>query len=588
MNNHLTAQQMLAYIDGELSKSETQRAKEHLHSCWTCLTEVERLKTDIATILDAHNESFAPALPQPPQPWPSFQTVLARRLPEKETPLRVRLVTYLNGFLTPARLFLFSGLVAVLLVAGYALFQAKSVSAKEVLQRLQAADAQRGAISKDQVIRERVHIRKTARGRVPSQSAGVDTWKSPTAAYWSIAKSDSAAADLKAEYEAHAIPVGLPLSAAAVDSWGRAAGGSPTVSQHGSDVDLSFSGINRGVPDSVERVSLIVQSKTWQVKQMTIDFPDESFEVTDDDYSVIPASEVPADVLAFLEPEIPPAVAPSLRLPSISSVAANAIHIPMVNLDKAELNVFATLHSLKADLGEPVTVTRSDHAIEVGTWELPLERQNELNAALADQPGVQVEVTAPRVSVKRIADAQTSNPPAAADGVPQHIESGPPDDDQRLLKFFGSTDREQDFTNEALATSTAILSHLYALRNMEAQFPVERTQSLAPEDQAQLRLLVQDHATAIATSLDALGTQLAPLDANFSVSPCTPITPSAIENWQQGSLAALDTAKAIDHLLRAMLTTTEAPANPDSALPQINQGLCRLHAELDGLSTATR
>jgi anti-sigma factor RsiW len=82
MNNHLTTQQMLTYIDGELSKSEMGLTEEHLHSCWTCLTEVERLKNGIVTILDAYNEHFAPALPPSPRPWPNFQVLLARRLLE--------------------------------------------------------------------------------------------------------------------------------------------------------------------------------------------------------------------------------------------------------------------------------------------------------------------------------------------------------------------------------------------------------------------------------------------------------------------------------------------------------------------------
>jgi len=587
MNDHLSPQEILAYIDGELSKTETQRAEKHLHSCWTCLTDVERLKADIATILDAHSESFAPALPRPPHPWPSFQSVLARRLPEKPTPLRVRIAVYLNS-LTLARPFLIAGAVGVLLVGGYVLFHAKAVSAKEVLRRMQVADAQRSAITKDQVIRERVHIRRTSRSRAQAESVSLDTWKSPTAAYWDIAKGDSAAADLKAEYQAHAIPAGLPLSAAAVDSLGKAAGGSPTISHRGSDVDVNFSGTKSSAPDSVERVSLIVQPDTWQVKQMTLDFPDESFEVTEDDYSVMPASEAPADVLAYLEPAIPPAALPPPALPRASSAALGAIHLPMVNLDKAELKVFATLHSLGADLGEPVTVAHSDRGIEVGIWEEPLQRRNELEAALADQPGVQLQTTVPRVPQRNAVDAQTAIPSPAANGTPLQIEAGSSDDDQRLLKFFGSADKEEGFTNQALATSTAILSHLFALRNLQAQFPVERSQLLAPEEQAQLRSLLQDHTTAISTGLNSLGEQLAPLDATFHLGPCIPVAPPAIANWQEGSLEALETAQETDGLLRAMLTTTEAPAAPDSALPQISQNLCRLRLELTNLNATIR
>lgn len=96
----------------------------------------------------------------------------------------------------------------------------------------------------------------------------------------------------------------------------------------------------------------------------------------------------------------PPALTP-LVARSIPRLAISAIHLPAVNLDKAELDVLATLHRQHADLGELVTVSRSSREVQVGLWELPTERQNELRAALGDQPGVQVELTAPPPGAKK-------------------------------------------------------------------------------------------------------------------------------------------------------------------------------------------
>jgi hypothetical protein len=166
-----------------------------------------------------------------------------------------------------------------------------------------------------------------------------------------------------------------------------------------------------------------------------------------------------------------------------------------------------------------------------------------------------------------------------------HIEVESGDEDQRLIKFFGSTEREQDFTNEALGTSTAILSHLYALRNLQRQFPLDKDVSLSPAEQSQLHMLVQDHATAISTNLDALVRQFGPLDANFGVTPCASSVAPTATSWQGESLEALDTARVIDHILRALLTTSQTPAVPDSALPEIDQNLCRLRAELKNFSS---
>lgn len=586
MSNHLTPQTMLAYIDGELSKSEMRQAEDHLHSCWTCLAEVERLKDDIALILDAQKEQFEPALPPPPKPWASFESLVARNLAEQREPSWMRMFIFIRSMVSPARIIVSSVVVAGLMILAYSFLRARTVSAKEVLQRVQIADTKRATITKDQVIRERVHVRRTTKGQTHSQLANVDTWRSPTAIYWNVNDDDSAAAALKAQYQSHGIPASLPLSAASVDSWGKVAGGTPAVTQQGSDVDVSFARTSNATQATVERVSLLIQPETWQVKQMTLYFPDESFEVTEDDYAVIPTSEVPANLLAYLEPEaLPPVVSHPIAGP-VSGVAASAIHLPMVNLDRAELNVFATLHSLKADLGEPVSVTRSGQAVRVGVWQLPPERQNELRSALADQPGVQVELTAPHVLPKNSAIARGAAPPPISNGGPIHIDVESGGDDQRLLKFFGNAERQQDFTNETLATSTTILSHLYALRYLQREFPVDKNMALPVEEQKQLGALVQDHATAISTSLDGLVRQLAPLEANFGVAPCTSSLSLTSVTWQGGSLEALETARVADHLLRALLTTSQAPAIPDSALPEIDQSLCRLRTELKNLNAA--
>ena len=69
MSDHLTAQHMLSYLDGELPRAQRRLAREHLQSCWTCRSEIEGLKADIAMILDVQREAFSPGLASPPRPW---------------------------------------------------------------------------------------------------------------------------------------------------------------------------------------------------------------------------------------------------------------------------------------------------------------------------------------------------------------------------------------------------------------------------------------------------------------------------------------------------------------------------------------
>jgi hypothetical protein len=588
MNNHLDHQQMLAYLDGELSRRETQKADEHLHSCWTCRTEVERLKTDIATILDAQNESFSPAMPPPPGPWPAFNTLLVRNLPAQSVSLWMRLAASMNALLTPPRVLVMSVAIAGVLVGAYSIFRTPVVSAKEVLRRIQVADTTRSAIAANEVIRERVHIRRTTRDDRRQQSAIVNTWKSQKTSYWETPNNDSVTSDLEAQYRAHDVPVSLPLSAASADAWGRVMGGAPTVTQQGSDIDLSFAGSTGGATGSVDRVDVLIQPQTWQVKQLTLAFADASFEVTEENFDVMSATQVPSDLLAHLDLlPAPQEVAESVAHP-IPRLAVNAIHLPPVNLDAAELVVLSTLHQMKADLGEPVTVTRSSRDIQVGVWQLPNDRQNEVREALADKPGVQVMLAAPHNLQRGDAVArEMAPPPTLPAGGPIRVDADSEDEDQRLLKFFGSPEKEQAFTSQTLATSTTILSHLYALRNLEVQFPAEKEQGLGAVEDAQLSALIEDHTSAIEDSLGTLSTQLAPLNREFKVVPSDQSAEATVTNWQSASLDALETARIADHLLRSVFTTSQTPTAPDVALPLIDQNLSRLSAEVASLRPKT-
>jgi hypothetical protein len=582
MNNHLDHQQMLAYLDGELSRAETHRAAEHLHSCWTCRTEVEHLKDDITTILDSQKGTFSPALPPPPAPWPAFHMLVARSAPAPQPNFWMRLTATLSVVAAPSRVLAVSVAAIGIVLFAFVLFRSPAVSAKEVLRRVEVADGKRSEIATNQVIRERVHIRRTTRSSGRQDSTIVNTWKSRKGAYWETSNDDAVVSDFEAEYKSYGVSVGLPLSASSATDWGKAVGGSPTVSRQGADLDLIYAATPSASSDSVRQVSFLIQPDTWTVKQMTLALSDSSFEVTQDNFDIVPSSSLPPLLLAELELAPFPSTVPSAAIRTLPRMGHNIV-APGLDLDSAELDVFSTLHQLKVDLGEPVTVTRTQNSVQVGVWQLPEDRRNELRAALSDKPGVQVLDRAPRIVVARVAEAPPA--PTQSSG-PLHIavDSG---NDDRLFKFFGTSEKEQDFTSRALATSTDMLSHLYALRNLQAQFPRAREQALSLEARTRLAELVQDHAAAIAGTLEALKIQLAPLDTQFHVPQSPPPGNSPTVDWHQESLDGLGTGKAIDHLLRALLTTSQDPVAPESALPEIDQQISRLGAKVRDLAIST-
>jgi hypothetical protein len=580
MNNHLTREQMLAYLDGEVPKTQTAAATGHLHSCWTCRIEMERLESDIAVILDAHNESFVPTIPPPPGAWPPFDALLARKLPEVPQPVWMRIGNAMLGVLLPAKSVILAGLIAGLAI--FALFKSESrpVSAKEVLRSVQAADNQRMRIPQGRVLRERVHVRRKVRGQEVG-TGSVNVWKSPIAAVWQASDGDSAVAALKQEYGTHGVPVDLPLSASSIAAWGGVAGGEPSAEKQGNELNLTFPGGRDNSSGEFTRMSLRIRPGTWHVEAMTLQFSDDSFEVTEDEFSTVPTNDVPPVLLAELEPG--PQLSASAVAHPVSDAMASPIPLPEINLDKVQLHVLLALHHVHADLGEPISVTHSSRKIEVGIWQLPPDRQNEIRAALQDEPGVVIQTTPPAQGAMLTAAATPGSVPLPAS---TRITVPSDGEDQRLTKFFGGPDKEQAFTRGALSKSTNILAHLYALRNLQAQFPPEREQALSPIDREHLASIIEDHAAAVEASLRDLQDQLAPLDGAFSVAVTTSgseLDHSSPTRWQDASLDALGTARNVDYLLRGFLTTSETPAAPDAALPEVQQKLSHLFAEMHNL-----
>ena len=52
---HLGWEDLLLHLDGELPEAESRRAAEHLHSCWQCRTEAEKITEAITRFVVFRN-----------------------------------------------------------------------------------------------------------------------------------------------------------------------------------------------------------------------------------------------------------------------------------------------------------------------------------------------------------------------------------------------------------------------------------------------------------------------------------------------------------------------------------------------------
>lgn len=572
MSKHLTHQDILLMLDGELSLFRRYSDQRHVRACWACRSEVERLKSDIAILVDAQNEVFLPSIVEPPASWRPLGALLETHTLKRSRPGWVAALKRHQ-----MKLALAIPVVAVS-IAIVPFLRVRPVSAKEIMVRVQAAETGRESISQGQFIRQRLRISKRSKGRLTQESGQMDVWKSNAATYWDLQNNEEAGSDLSAEYKSHHIPLTLPLSPTAVGDWIQVAGGEPVVTRQGDDLRLNF-----GSSDSpnVTRVQLLVQSDEWKVKQMTLEISGDSYEVSEENFSIVSTNEVPHNLLAILEP------AQAVPVPVRATMASVTVPlVPESLLIQTELDVRVVLHQLNADMGEPVMVDRSKREVNVGIWQLPEDRQRQIEAALKDMKNVSVQ-TDPKAGqlvfandvepVSHIAPMDVSSRVTAVPSSPEELK--------RMTLFLGGTEEEQIFVRTVLAKSTQVLSHVYAIHNIEQRFSPREEEALPEEDRVKLRSLVKDHAEMASAALSDLQNDMAPLNAIFSVNERDMEPGSQLDSAtsQDEADRALTEALYTDHLLRGFLTTNATPLSPAAALPELQQQFSRLAVQVDAL-----
>jgi hypothetical protein len=577
---HLTHAEMLLLLDGEVAHSEKSKVETHLQRCWTCRVELDHLRADIATIVEAERQAFTPGIAPPERAWAQFDALLARSVPESPVSLWSKLAAWLRPARVPWRVALLATLFALSGMFLRSLLKASPVSASEILLHVHVADVRRDSITKRQLIHQRLHVRLTGRAQQSSRTESVDAWKSTTTTYWDAPDAGSAVSALKDRYHAHDIPVDLPLSSASVGSWILAAGGTPTVSKADRLYVLDFDGKTQTSQNGGTRLSLLIEPDSWKVQRMTLDFADASFEVSEDSFAIVPTTMVSPKLLALLHVD-PESSAIEGRAIAKAAAVEDSAPVALFDPDKVELEAMEALHVLHADLGEPITLSHTRSDVKVGVWQVNSARQDEVVEALERIPGVIVEKSAPPPAVSSgVKDREVVLPLGTA--LRSVVLGDREGEDTRLTRFFKSARSEQNFTRDALSRSSNMLAHLYALRNLQDEFPEERERKLSSSERAQLAALIQDHAASASAALSDLQNYMVPLNQAFNVEEkdAEPDSEVGSTSWQQRSVHALEIARNSDHLLRSFLTTNQAPIGANSALPELRHELSRLSMEI--------
>ena len=310
MVDHLSREELLRYIDNELSKRGARKAAEHLCKCAGCAFELDRLKQDLAAITQAEIEILERLLPAPPEPWPSLEWKLdaAATTSKNSRPRLFKPFTAIWKFPLAYGSAGLALLLCFLLIWG----PLQPLSAKEVIERATAADTARLTITPQQVVRQRVRVTEKARLGSGEHTARMESWKSVRSAYWQTG-SDSPNTNLHRHYEQNGLASDLPLSPPALGSWVKLAGSEPRASRNQGTIQIQVASNAEGRARGLDEFSFRVQARDWHVDEMTLSFEDAVFQIEEEDSSIFDRREVPADVLAKLEPQPKSAFPPSTQ-----------------------------------------------------------------------------------------------------------------------------------------------------------------------------------------------------------------------------------------------------------------------------------
>jgi hypothetical protein len=247
-----------------------------------------------------------------------------------------------------------------------------------------------------------------------------------------------------------------------------------------------------------------------------------------------------------------PAPAPS---PTVKTV------LPAPIQPDNEVRVFAALHQIGADLGDPIEISsdRNGHISVTGIG-LASPRQAEVRDALASLPDVAVTF-----------------PPATPAAGPREtksralsFEAGRSPFEASLQQFLGGQPAWENYTNQVLDESDAVLTRAHALQTLAAHFPPAKRAALSGNDRTLLDELVDVHRTALREHARTLESLITPVREALHAPPAQPGRPAAI----------LESAQRMDRVLSVIFGVASTNLTPAQLLAELSQASAGLQDAL--------
>ena len=553
---HLASEEILLFLDGELSSRRHRAAARHLEGCWPCRLRRDQIQNSISEALETRLASFD----SPPAGWDEFprrlHRVTTQEVCERPGPsLRRSTVIRFSAVAAAAAAF------CVWLIRG----PVEQLSAKEVLQRTEQSESTRAVGIASPVVYQKLRVRRQG------ASAEIEIWRDRENGRTHTRAKHPLTAEFAAVLTANSLDPEQPLSPARFERWlnaiekdeqavnmSRLDDGSETVVVR----TLSAEPHREG---KIFEAQFVVRTADWHpvAETLRVQHRDgvREYDVREVETTLAALESIdPAIFGTPIVPEPHPAlasqpreIAPLASLPEVKPTGDALV------LEDAELRAWFALHQAKACLGEPIEVLRSvEGRILVRGLAESAARRDEIATALSGLGLVDIELTTLQEMSASPAAASDSADAIRVVAAKLPVESLLPEWDKKRISQMADT---------AVSEADAALAEAWALRRLAERYSSPDAQ-FRPLDGTSIETMQREHWQALASRLSKLDAIIAPMRVAAPTKSTEPQDSSEMKPF----LAVRQTQE----LVHALFAGDPVPPQPAEATTRLLQRVSQL------------
>jgi hypothetical protein len=372
-DKHLSDEQMVAFINGELTLRKHAAVSHHLEGCWKCLARKKQMEETVFALVERRERRLRPHLPLSAGAEGRLVALLNEQSVREEQLSRNTLLYGLRSHL-PSSMNPVLASIFVVTLASITLFviwqhAATSPSASDLLGKAMANEHASAERAQPGVVYQKLSIRRGAHSM--ERTVYRDLQRKRVAKKQHL---DETATAMKQALEAGGVSWDEPLSAIDYNRW-RETQRSATdrVKQTGDGLVSVITSVQDG---PILQESLTMRTSDFHPVRRTIETrSQDTLEIAELSYTELKWGEANEALWEQLTPILHEGSRPELILPARSLLNGE-------QLDVAELEASLVLNKLNADVTEQIEIKRSRNAVHVEGIVDTTERQRVLSAEL--------------------------------------------------------------------------------------------------------------------------------------------------------------------------------------------------------------